>query len=123
MVARLVMVLALLGMGLLGVVGCGQPDAGDGTSAAVDAAEVTVTPEMSDILAKADALDGETDKVVTLCASCSLGMDGLAEHSLEVGEYTMYFCKDYCKQRFSKNITESVLKMKIPQEGDADHHH
>ena len=79
-----------------------------------EALEVTVTPETAEVLAKADGLEGQSDKVVSLCASCALGMDGSEEHSLRVGEYTMYFCADDCKQEFSKDISESILGMQLP---------
>ena len=79
-----------------------------------------MTPEMAEVLAKADALDGQSDKVVSLCASCALGMDGSEEHSLRVGEYTMYFCSDDCKQEFSKDISESILGMQLPTADKSD---
>lgn len=117
MLARKRLMLGVVMTVMLVVSGCGSSgdSAADG-SATDSAANVTVTPEMAEMLAKADALDGQVDKVVTLCAPCSLGMDGLEEHSLQVGDYTMWFCKDYCKQRFSEDIPKSVLKMKVPEE-------
>ena len=68
---------------------------------------------MVEVLAKADALDGQSDKIVSLCASCALGMDGSKEHQLHVGEYTMYFCRDDCQQAFS----EGRPQVRIGHEG------
>jgi len=65
-------------------------------------------------LAKADLLDGKADKIVTRCASCALGMDGKAEHSLKALDYTMYFCTAGCAERFAKNMTESIEAMEVP---------
>ncbi|MCK6455368.1 MAG: hypothetical protein L6Q92_02380 [Phycisphaerae bacterium] len=66
------------------------------------------------MLAKADAFDGATDSVVSKCASCALGMDGKAEHTLAVEGVTMRFCSDDCLKSFGKDTTQSVLAMKIP---------
>ncbi len=66
-------------------------------------------------LAKADALDGTADKVVTKCASCALGMDGSAEHSVKVLDYTMHFCTEGCAKTFAEDTTKSVLAMSIPE--------
>lgn len=115
----------LLGVGMLAILGCGQsgnPSSGvaqpEASTPAVS--DVAVTPEMADLLAKADALDGQTDKIVSRCASCALGMDGSEEHSLRVGEYTMYFCKEDCQQAFDQDVAESVLAMKVPAAGGSD---
>jgi YHS domain-containing protein len=40
-------------------------------------------------------------------------MDGSNEHPLRVGEYTMYFCSEDCKQAFREGIPKSVLGMKL----------
>jgi len=77
-------------------------------AAAVDEAKVLT------LLAKADALDGQTDKVVSKCASCSLNMDGKPEHSLKAMDYTMHFCTKGCAQKFGKDLTTSILAMNIP---------
>lgn len=120
MFTRKMLAFGLLAGGMLVASGCSrqggpsttasQPEAG-----AADApAEFDATPEMAAVLAKADALDGQSDKIVSLCASCALGMDGSDKHQLRVGEYTMYFCADHCKQAFSEDISKSVLAMKLP---------
>ncbi len=110
----------LLVMGIAVLSGCGQqPDSTSDTSAesgtTQTTVEVTVTPEMEAVLAKADALDGESDKTIKRCASCKLGMDGSSENALSVGQYTMHFCTGDCKAAFSKDVTASVLAMK-PEE-------
>ena len=118
----------LLAAGMLVTAGCGQqdeasPEAEQPETEAPDApAEFAATAEMEQVLAQADALDGQEDQVVTRCASCALGMDGSEEHALRVGEYTMYFCAEDCKQAFSEDIAKSVLAMKIP-EADASGTH
>ena len=75
----------------------------------VDLAKVTA------LLAKADALDGTEDKVVTKCAACMLSMDGKPEHKLTAHEYTMHFCAQGCADRFGQNLDQSILAMKIPE--------
>ena len=67
-------------------------------------------------LAKADKFDGKTDKVVSKCASCALGMDGKSEHSLEVSGFTLHFCSDDCKTGFEKDTTKVILALKIPED-------
>jgi hypothetical protein len=53
-------------------------------------------------LAKADAVDGKVDKIVTKCGGCDLGMDGKSEIVLNVRDYKMQFCNPGCKERFEK---------------------
>ena len=66
-------------------------------------------------LAEADRLDGKSDKVVSKCASCALGMDGKSEHALEVSGYTLHFCSAECKTRFEKDTTKAILALTIPE--------
>lgn len=126
MSTRMTLACVLLFAGTLVVSGCGQqggpsPAASQPEASVSDApAEFAATPEMVEVLAKADALDGQSDKTVSLCASCVLGMDGSKEHQLHVGEYTMCFCADHCKQAFSEDISKSVLAMKLPAEEKSD---
>ena len=120
MVTRMLLACVLSAAGMLVIFGCRQeggpsPVVPPPEAIAPDAPpEVAVTPEMAEVLSKADALDGQDDKIVSLCASCALGMDGSKEHALTVGEYTMYFCTDDCRQAFSEDISQSVLGMKLP---------
>lgn len=65
-------------------------------------------------LAKADALDGKTDKVVTKCGNCALGMDGKAEFTLKTHGYDMYFCSAGCKEAFEKETDKKIMAMTIP---------
>jgi hypothetical protein len=113
---RSVIVLAGLACGA-----CNQKPAATPAPAPAEAAEapenavvITVTSQMSDVLAKADKVDGTEDKTVSKCASCNLGMDGSKEHALKVGEFTLLFCGDDCKQEFSKDLEKSVVAIKIP---------
>ena len=67
-------------------------------------------------LADADKFDGTSDKVVSKCASCALGMDGKSEHALEVSGYTLHFCSEDCKTGFEKDTTKAILALKIPED-------
>ena len=92
----------------------GQPPAA--REKAPDASkQADITGQMKDILAKADKVDGTADKIVTKCAACDLAMDGAKEHAFKVGEYTLLFCSEDCKQAFAKDLEKSVLSIKIPK--------
>ncbi len=67
-------------------------------------------------LAKADALDGEVDKVVKRCGNCRLGMDGKPEHSLTVQDYTLHFCTEHCQKRTAEDAEGHILAWQIPEE-------
>ena len=67
-------------------------------------------------LAMVDKFDGKTDKIVSKCASCALGMDGKSEHALGVSGYTLHFCSEYCKTRFEQNTTKAILVLQIPED-------
>lgn len=66
------------------------------------------------ILARADAADGTTDRVVTKCPGCSLVMNGKAEHDLKAHGYTLHFCSGMCRDGFAGNLTQSILALKVP---------
>jgi YHS domain-containing protein len=67
------------------------------------------------ILAKADALDGDEDHVVSKCASCMLAMDGNPEHMLEVMGYEMHFCSEDCKKTYEEGDAKKlILALKVP---------
>ncbi len=72
------------------------------------------------LLAKADALDGAEDKVITKCASCGLAMDGKDENTIVVEGYTMKFCSPKCKEKFDKEPLKAVLAMEFPEEGETE---
>jgi len=70
-----------------------------------------ITAEVIAKLAAADAKDGKTDKVVHLCAGCSLGMDGDEKFPLKVQDYTMHFCKQGCLDKFQPDPAKAILAM------------
>lgn len=80
-----------------------------GSPAEADAASIEAK------LAKADAADGKTDRVVSKCAGCSLGMDGKAEYSLAAHGYTLHLCSDHCKSEFGKDVDKSITAMEVPE--------
>jgi YHS domain-containing protein len=59
--------------------------------------------EVSAILAKADAVDGATDKVIGRCLMCALRMDGSAEIETEYEGYTLRFCNQVCLDTFKED--------------------
>ena len=65
-------------------------------------------------LAKADAFDGTTDKIISKCPTCKLQMDGSSEHAAEVSGYTVYFCSEKCKAEFTKDTMNSINDLEIP---------
>ena len=78
--------------------------------------EAEVKVQVEAMLAKADQVDGTTDKIVSKCPSCALGMDGKSEHALQVSGYTLHFCTEKCKTEFEKDTTKSILALKIPED-------
>jgi len=69
--------------------------------------------EMTAKLAKADAKDGAVDQCVHRSAGCALGMDGKAAMPLQVGDYTMHFCKQACLNRYAKDAAGELAKLKV----------
>ena len=108
---------------LLFVIACGssEPDpaaaaakTAPAASAAVESAALTVatSPKATEALAVSDAADGVEDKVAHKCAGCALGMDGSAEHAVNVDGTTLHLCSAMCKEYFTKDPTgnlESLL--------------
>jgi len=82
---------------------------------AAAAAQVEVTDQMKEVLAKADEVDGTPDKTISKCAACELGMNGSQEHALQVGEYTMWFCSEDCKESYAQDVEKAVLGIKLPE--------
>jgi hypothetical protein len=66
------------------------------------------------ILAKADAVDGTEDKVISKCLTCSLGMDGKAEYDCTFGAYEVHLCSAGCRKHFEANPEKAVLAVNIP---------
>jgi hypothetical protein len=101
------------------VAGCRKEEAAEAESPAVaaqPAAALALPAELEAKLAKADQLDGEADKVIKRCASCSFSMDGSSEHTLKAMDYTMHFCTEACANKFAENMTESIRTMTVPEE-------
>lgn len=67
-------------------------------------------------LAKADALDGATDKIVAKCLVCALRMDGSPEHEYQHAAYTLNFCSAGCKDRFAEDPDNVILEMNVPED-------
>lgn len=67
------------------------------------------------ILVAADEFDGKSDKTITKCAGCVLGMDGKADNRIEYEEYTLWFCTPGCKDEFNKDVKKSVLALNVPK--------
>lgn len=79
----------------------------------VPAAPAVLAADVVAKLAKADAVDGKADKVVSKCAGCSLGMDGVPAHALTVGDYTMHFCKAGCLAPFKADPAKEIAALKV----------
>jgi hypothetical protein len=118
----------LVVIGSIALVGCSKEEeekkpvdltpstAMDKIKSGVEEGVAKVTAEMEAKLKEADALDGKTDKIITRCATCKLGMDGSKDNNVQVAGYTLYFCTGKCKDGFAKDIEKSVLAMEIPKE-------
>ena len=95
------------------------PAAGSAAQPAIEAAipaSFEMTEELGAKLAAADAVDGETDMVISNCPGCALAMPGSHEHALPVGEYSLHFCSDSCQEDFSGDLAASVIALAIPEE-------
>jgi len=87
---------------------------GSETSAAPKKGEAAADPAaIIAKLAAADAADGTTDMIVMKCAGCGLGMDGKKENTLVVEEYSLYFCKPDCKDRFAEDRDTNILALAV----------
>ena len=103
-------------------VGCSSGEPVEETAAVeVDAViEETSSAEMVDAkLALADLADSTADHVVGRCAACALGMEGNAEHALNVHGYEMHFCSAGCKDGFAEDPEGAILAMVIAEEPSA----
>lgn len=101
---------------VLALTGC---ESGDQTPSPSDAAEtaavVQPSPASLAVLAKADAVDGTTDKVISMCLTCNLGMLGSADQVAKVGEYELHLCSAECKAHFDEAPEKALLAVKIPE--------
>lgn len=98
--------------------GCRKEEAPD-TNSTADTVKVLTATEKAELvrkLAKADAVDGKTDKVVSKCAMCALHMDGNVKHEFELEGYKLHFCSAACLDRCKKDPAEALLALKIPEE-------
>jgi hypothetical protein len=112
-----VLLVLSLGLGLV-VAGCekkAEPPSGDPLKQAADAVGKAGDSAVVAILVAADEYDGKSDKTITKCAGCALGMDGKADNKIVYAEYTMWFCAPGCRDDFNKNVKESVLAMQVPK--------
>ncbi len=110
-------------MGIIGLfVGCGEsatPEK-EGTASWANTPAVKTTPVVKVSaasmakLAEADKADGTEDKVITKCYSCALGMDGDAENSATIGEYTAKFCSEACCKHFAEDADTLIAETEIP---------
>ncbi len=104
------------------ILGCGEEKAPT-TAPAADEKPATTTPAASAaptagvtaMLAKADAVDGKTDKVVSKCPGCGLAMDGDPAHASTVGDYKVHLCSADCKKAFDGDPSKVVLALEIPE--------
>lgn len=87
--------LALVLIGALAIAACGKTET-PGTAAKTGGLEVVDDA----MLAAADLADGQKDHVVSKCAVCKLGMDGLAEHTSRHKGYEFRLCSAHCKETF-----------------------
>ena len=67
------------------------------------------------MLAKADAVDGKTDKVVSKCTGCGLTMGGDPAHASTVGDYKLHLCSADCKKAVDGDLSKAILALKIPE--------
>jgi YHS domain-containing protein len=66
------------------------------------------------ILAKADSFDGEKDRTISKCLTCSLRMDGDAQHASAFGSYKLHLCSETCKESFDAEPEEAILTATLP---------
>ena len=102
--------IAAVAVGLVAA-GCGGKTASD-KPGKQPAGLTALQPEEVTILAAADRVDGQTDKVVANCANCRLNMAGKPEHALQAGEYAMHFCSESCKTQFAEDMHASIQALR-----------
>ena len=97
----------ILMAGVIALAACQKAEVGQPASAR----EVAVQVSDRAGLAAADAADGTTDHVVSRCATCRLGMDGVAQYSATYAGYEMHFCSTECKQTFEQDPAAVIRKL------------
>jgi len=90
---------------------CGDKKA---TPANPGAPAAAPTADVLTKLAAADEFDGKTDKVVSKCPACGLGMDGHADNELDVGGYKLLFCSADQKKAWAADPNKEILALKFP---------
>lgn len=108
------------------MLGCGekadQETAAAHGNAAKEMASTQVSAAVTTVLAKADAVDGTEDHVVSKCPGCKLNMAGKEENSMQVGDYSLHFCSTTCKDSFAAKGEEAILALKIPEAAGHEGH-
>ena len=100
----------ILMAGVIAFAACQKAEVGQPASAREVAAQVSDDAR----LAAADAADGATDHVVSKCATCRLGMDGVAQYSARYAGYELRFCSAECKQTFEQDPVAVIRKLPPP---------
>src|SRR5262245_44814282 len=59
---------------------------------------VVINAELESRLSAADLVDGTADHTIERCPGCGLAMPGTSEHAVAVGEYSLHFCSEGCKE-------------------------
>ena len=107
----------IAGMGLaLVALGCEKGESTkDSTAAKATASNAADAsdPQVTAMLAKADAKDGKVDQTVSKCALCSFRMDGTPDHKVAYAGYNLHFCAPHCKESFEKDPKQQTLAMKV----------
>lgn len=95
-----------------------------GSDAATQQETMQASTQVAALLAKADAVDGMQDHVVSQCSGCKLAMAGDPNHAMDVGEYSLQFCSAACKDNFAQGGEAAILALEIPEaEGHEGHGH
>jgi hypothetical protein len=111
-----------------GILGCGEKSEQETTAghgqAAQEMATQQISTELAAVLAKADAVDGTEDHVISKCPGCKLNMAGKASNAMQVGDYSLHFCSATCKDNFAAKGEEAILALEIPEaDGHEGHGH
>jgi hypothetical protein len=106
-----------LAMALVWRCGTGPADRATDEQSAEPAAktEPAFVEDLEAKLALADGFDGTADRIVSRCPGCALGMDGSAEHAMQLGGYELRFCSANCMNGFAANPQARVLDLVIPE--------
>ena len=90
-------------------IGCDRQSGSEASESATQPSQEALV-----ILAKADALDGVEDQVVSQCLTCSLGMAGHSEYASQFGPYELHLCSKACKKSFDADPEQAVLTVTLP---------